>query len=124
MQNEKISEGLELIGSGFLALAEAFGKKVSSKVELDAAATAAMETTTNGSGKKEKKEKKAPTETKAEAKTETDQITEAQLRSALVEFAQTNGKEGAYAVLGKYGAKKVNELKKEDFPRVLAELEM
>lgn len=126
MQNEKISEGLELIGSGFLALAEAFGKKVSSPAELEDAAHAASQSngaTQPKTEKKTKKEKPA-VEAKTEAKEEKGSITEDQLRNALVEFAQENSKDEAYAILGKYGAKKVNELKKEDFPRVLAELEM
>lgn len=125
--HKKLSEGLELIGTGFLSLAEAFGKEVSSAQEIEAAAPQLN----NGAVKKEKV-KKEKVETKAEAKTEEkevksegkNEITEDMLRTALVEFATNNTKDKAYAILGKYGAKKVNELKKEDFPRVLAELEM
>ena len=120
MNTKKVSEAFKVIAGGFSALADAIG-------ELPQQTTSVMDdeapaTMTNGSGKKVKKEKAEP---KVEAKEEKkSEITEDQLRTALVEYAQANSKEGAYAILGKYGAKKVNELKKEDFPRVLAELEM
>lgn len=120
MNKEKVSEAFEVIAGGFSALAQAIGELPQQKASpMDDEAPAVM---TNGSGKKVKKEKAAPVvEAKEEKKSE---ITEDQLRTALVEYAQANNKDAAYAILGKYGAKKVNELKKEDFPRVLAELEM
>lgn len=49
-------------------------------------------------------------------------ITAIDLRYALVDYAKKNGKDAAYAVLGKFGAKRVDDLKESEYPKVLAAL--
>lgn len=137
MESIKVSQGLELIGQGFLTLAAAFAKAGVTKVEASPTANGHDKTeepilpTGMAAAPKEKKTAKpkakfgeaqvvAPKEEPAKE----DGPTEDDVRTALVEFAQSNSKDAAYAILGKYGAKKVNELKKEDLSKVLTELSM
>ena len=127
MQQQKAIETLKHLGAACVALAElmqgtesvAVAEPLPMPVEKaprkskkeDAAKVDKVEETEAKQTKPEELEKPAP------------DITEDQLRTALVNFAQKNSKEQAYAVLGKYGAKKVNELKKADFPKVLKDLQ-
>lgn len=137
MENSKVSQGLELIGQGFLTLAAAFVKAGAEKIEASPTANGhdkaeeSIQPTGMAAAPKEKKAVKPKakfgeaqvTAPKEEAAKE-DGPTEDDVRTALVEFAQSNTKEAAYAILGKYGAKKVNELKPADLSKVLTELSM
>lgn len=128
MNKPVVVKALKQLGEAFELLSQAFGEDVSPEETKEVVAAPKAE--------KKATPKKKEVEVKIEVEVEDDEepvkapgkasneITEDQLRTALVEFAQANSKDGAYAILKKYGAKKVNELKKEDFPRVLAELEM
>lgn len=138
MENTKVSQGLELIGQGFLTLAAAFVKAGGEKVEASPTANGhdkteetSIQPTGMAAAPKEKKTAKpkakfgeAQVTAPKEEPAKEDGPTEDDVRTALVEFAQSNSKDQAYAILGKYGAKKVNELKKEDLSKVLTELSM
>ncbi len=49
-------------------------------------------------------------------------VTAIDLRYALVDYAKQNGKEAAYKVLGKFGAKRVDDLKESEYSKVLQAL--
>lgn len=144
MNKKLLTKGIEQVIDGVLLCIQAFEEKG----EATQAAAAAVETAPeaiNGTGKKEKKSKgeakstaskkaavveaEEPEETEEEIEAsdeseESDEITEDDLRTKLVEFAQENGKDAAYAILGKYKAKKVNELDEKHYAKVMAELTM
>lgn len=52
-----------------------------------------------------------------------EEITEQVLRSKLVDFAKAKSKDEAYKVLGKFGAKKVQDLKPSQYGKVHSALE-
>lgn len=103
-------------------------------------AAAPTEKTAEATDEKPKKVKVKKEEPKVEAKEEVSEddfdsdfgdassdaepeITPELLRTKLVEYAQKHSKEKAYSILGKYGAKKVNDLKPDKFQKVYNELQ-
>lgn len=51
------------------------------------------------------------------------EITPLDLRTALVDYAKEYGKDAAYGVLAKFKAKKVDDLKASDYPKVMEALQ-
>lgn len=54
---------------------------------------------------------------------EAPEFTAEQVRSALKDYAKSNGKEEAYKVLAQFGAKKIADIKEQDFSDVMAEIQ-
>lgn len=51
------------------------------------------------------------------------EFTAEQVREALMKYAKTNGKDEAYKVLAQFGAKKIADIKEEQFADVMAEVQ-
>lgn len=149
MNNIQIAKGLQAISEGIAliagAMVEGAAKETAEQLPLVAQTETKEEKPKRERKKKEEKVEaasapateevdaftesapvSAPAPVVEAAKTEAPavQLDESTLRNKLVEFAQKHGKDRAYSILAKFdGAKKVNELKPENMPKVYSELQ-